>query len=207
MTTATTYLSCAETAKVVRASLKESFPGVKFSVKSSTYAGGASITVRWTDGPTTKQVDAVIGHLESSYFDGMIDYKGSVHHMTTTADGFQKVSMGADFIHTSREYSDAAIERAIGAVYRRFVGNFERDGVACPTVEDYRAGRLWHLRLSGLHDWNGRNTQHLIDEAMHKHSFFGLNVRKSATAARYFVTHDDGYSVMCGSGHSVAPRD
>lgn len=37
-----TYQSCAETAKLLRQALKESFPGVKFSVRSSTYAGGAS---------------------------------------------------------------------------------------------------------------------------------------------------------------------
>ncbi len=41
------YLSCAETAKMIRQVLKESFPGVKFSVKSSTYSMGASITVRY----------------------------------------------------------------------------------------------------------------------------------------------------------------
>lgn len=34
------YLSCAETAKLVRQALKEAFPGVKFGVRSSTYSGG-----------------------------------------------------------------------------------------------------------------------------------------------------------------------
>ena len=51
-----TYLSCAETAKLVRAALKKAFPGVKFSVKSSVYSMGASIRVGWTDGPVTKAV-------------------------------------------------------------------------------------------------------------------------------------------------------
>lgn len=36
------YLSCAETAKLLRQALKESFPGVKFSVRSSVYSGGAN---------------------------------------------------------------------------------------------------------------------------------------------------------------------
>jgi len=35
--------------------LKESFPGIKFSVKSSTYSMGASIRIRWLDGPNTKR--------------------------------------------------------------------------------------------------------------------------------------------------------
>ena len=41
----TKYFTCAETAKLIRQSLKEAFPGVKFSVRSSTYSGGASIDV------------------------------------------------------------------------------------------------------------------------------------------------------------------
>lgn len=92
------YLSCAETAKLVRQALKESFPGVKFSVRSDSYSGGASIDVRWEDGPTGKQVDEILGAFEGAYFDGMIDYKGSRYHKL---DG-QPVHFGANFIHGSR---------------------------------------------------------------------------------------------------------
>jgi hypothetical protein len=80
----TTYLSCADTAKLVRAALKESFPGVKFSVKSSVYAGGASINVAYTDGPSAGQVEAVAKAFQGAYFDGMTDYKGSNYN---TLDG------------------------------------------------------------------------------------------------------------------------
>lgn len=76
----TTYLSAAETAKLVRAALKRSFPDVKFSVKSKTYSGGASIDVRWMDGPTQKMVDAVAGQFAGGRFDGMIDLKIGVSH-------------------------------------------------------------------------------------------------------------------------------
>lgn len=67
------YLSCAETAKLIRAALKKAFPGIKFSVRSSVYSGGASINVRWTDGPAEKAVKAVAGGYCSGGFDGMID--------------------------------------------------------------------------------------------------------------------------------------
>ena len=70
----TTYLTCAETAKLIRKDLKQAFPGVKFSVRSNTYAGGASIDVGWTDGPTTGQVQKVTSIYESRGFDGMVDY-------------------------------------------------------------------------------------------------------------------------------------
>lgn len=44
-----TYLTVAEVAKLVRRSLNEAFPGVKFSVRSKSYSGGASIRVKWTE--------------------------------------------------------------------------------------------------------------------------------------------------------------
>ena len=59
------YLSCAETAKIIRQVLKESFADVKFSVKSKS----ASIGVSWTDGPNKDQVKAVIGVFKAAYFD------------------------------------------------------------------------------------------------------------------------------------------
>lgn len=87
MTTAErTYLSCAETAKLVRQALARSFPGVKFSVRSSNYAGGASIGVRWTDGPLTRAVEAVAKQYEGADFDGSIDLKTYSSHYLR-ADG------------------------------------------------------------------------------------------------------------------------
>jgi hypothetical protein len=95
------YLSCAETAKLVRAALKESFPGVKFSVKSSVYAGGASINVSYTDGPSASQVEGIAKAFQGAYFDGMTDYKGSNYN---SLDG-QQVRFGADFIFVNRKFT------------------------------------------------------------------------------------------------------
>ncbi len=79
-TTAKRYLSCAETAKLVRAALHKEFPGIKFYVRSSTYSGGASIDVAWSFGPTSKQVDAILNQYESADFDGMIDLETHKSH-------------------------------------------------------------------------------------------------------------------------------
>lgn len=87
-------LTCAETAKIVRACLREAFPAFKFKVRSSTYANGASINILCPDGPTERQVEDVVKHLQSAYFDAMIDYQGRVYHML---DG-QQISLGADYI-------------------------------------------------------------------------------------------------------------
>ena len=90
----TKYFTCAETAKLIRQSLKEAFPGVKFSVRSSTYSGGASISVSWTDGPNAAQVESITKGFKAVYFDSSIDYRGSIHHMM---DG-EHVQFGADYI-------------------------------------------------------------------------------------------------------------
>jgi len=95
------YISVVNTAKLVRAALKESFVGVKFSVTSDSYAGGASINIKYTNGPTEKQVKEVISSFEGSYFDGMIDYKGSCY---ANLNG-EEVRFGADFIFVNRKYS------------------------------------------------------------------------------------------------------
>ena len=102
----TKYLTCAETAKLVRQALKVVFPGIKFSVRSNTYSGGASIDVGWFNGPTENEVKKITDRYEGADFDGMIDRK-TYHTSTLIAeDGTaRKVHHGADFIFTNRHYS------------------------------------------------------------------------------------------------------
>ena len=69
----TKYFSTAETAKLIRKALAESFPGVKFSVRSHNYSGGSSINVSWTDGPTAKMVDSVAGLFSGAAWGNLID--------------------------------------------------------------------------------------------------------------------------------------
>ncbi len=109
----TKYLSCKDTAKLVREALKAAFPGQKFSVTSDTYAGGASIRVQWVDGPTVKEVDAVTDRYRRSDFDGMTD---STHYRGDTRialpDGeVELVTFGADFVETTRDCSEAYQEK------------------------------------------------------------------------------------------------
>lgn len=195
---ATEYISVTDTAKLIRKALKEAFPGIKFSVKSSSYSGGASVSVRWTDGPNEAQVKAVAGIFRGSYFDGMLDYQGSVHHMM----GGKPVRFGADYVNLSRDFSDAAIERAIARVFRMFAGNFRDAGIACPTVAQYRRGELLRTHLAGMVDDLNRE----IAQVLHKNTD-SLKVHKSPTAGRIFVTHDDGYSRACGAGISAVAVD
>lgn len=198
----TKYFTCAETAKLIRQSLKEAFPGVKFSVRSSTYSGGASIDVSWTDGPNAAQLESITKGFKAAYFDGSIDYQGSIHHMM---DG-EQVRFGADYITSSRRYSDAAVERAIASVSRRYGGNFRKAGVTRLTVQQFRSGDQYRIQLPELH-WDGASSvQTMIHQALAKHAD-RLKVNPSKTAARKFITHDDGYSLSLGAGYSAVSVD
>lgn len=110
------YLSCSETAKLIRQALKESFPGIKFSVKSSVYSGGASITIKYFNGPTSDQVKTVTKMFEGAYFDGMTDYKGSCYG---SLDG-KEVRFGADYVFVNREFTKAFLEGAVESVCKYY---------------------------------------------------------------------------------------
>ena len=73
MVSGTRYLTVAETAILVRAALKRHFPNTKFSVRSKSYSGGASIDISWTDGERTALVKPVADGFEGRSFDGMND--------------------------------------------------------------------------------------------------------------------------------------
>lgn len=98
----TAYISSTDTAKMLRAALKEAFPGFKFSVRTDKYSMGSSINIGWTDGPNAAMVESVAKVFAGSYFDGSIDYKGSRYVMI---DGIAS-SFGADFVHCRRDYSE-----------------------------------------------------------------------------------------------------
>ena len=83
----------------IRTELKRAFPGVKFSVTSKSFSMGCSIGVRWTDGPTVDQVEAVVNKYEYGTFDSMTDCAGCKDEQFTTVFG------GARFVQTNRSQS------------------------------------------------------------------------------------------------------
>lgn len=121
----TENIPCAATAKYIRKALKVAFPKTKFSVKSDTYAGGASIYIAWTDGPCRDGVESIAGDYQGGDFDGMADYKYAIYHwfkegeepvmalhpaaygierfeMDAPSDEYKRVHFGADFIFYNR---------------------------------------------------------------------------------------------------------
>lgn len=200
-----TYLSVADTAKLVRKALKADFPGVKFSVRSSSYSGGASIDVRWTDGPTEKSVRGkTLWLYTGGSFDGMTDSMSYHDSMVMTDDGPQVVHFGADFVHGSREISPmrrsiyrVEIERFIGRKLPRKGTSYHetRLPVSChDSFDDEPAGQLSRDEHQG--DWLST----LVNRMAHLRPWKGERCPGSP----------DSYCAGCGrwqAGHELEPHN
>ena len=120
-------------AKNIRIELKRAFPGVKFSVTSDSFSMGNSIDVSWTDGPTTKAVDAIINKYRQGSFDGMTDCYNYEENL------FSDVFGGAKYVHSSRRCSDEAYNKtAVSMGYKEAIFNPKTgcfDGVEYPINE------------------------------------------------------------------------
>lgn len=100
MTTATEYLTAAQTTKLIRAAVKAAFPGQRFSVRIR--SGRSSATVSWTDGPTEAAVTAVVQTFAGGRFDGMTD---CMDYVTSTLEDGTTFQSGCDFVFTDRDVS------------------------------------------------------------------------------------------------------
>jgi hypothetical protein len=131
-----------ETAQLIRAALKTAFPGVKFSVRTSYASMTSSTDVRWTDGPTTPEVERVTDAFTSRGFDGMTD-------STTFHDqdfGGERVSFSG-WVHVTRETSPELKARAYARVCREH------------NVEPRADGQFWNdYRPTGYNATIGEET-------------------------------------------------
>ena len=142
----TRHLTAAETAKALKRELQTRFPTATFSVKSETYSGGASISVRWLDGPAWDDVESLAQQYAGAGFDGSIDLQYSKRHWllpdgsirfadtegsegsmgqhgarkTKHPEGAILVRLGADFVSCNRDYSPAFLCRMAQRVAKEF---------------------------------------------------------------------------------------
>lgn len=146
------YVTAKDTAVLVRGVLAEEFPDTKFSVKTDKYAGGASLRVRWTDGPTKQEVEEFAKTFQGASFDGSTDMKS--HHRTAIDVGgeVREVQTFADFVFCDRDLSDELIDRLTPAIRQngrndrpqpcRACGNWMPEG-DCYTARSERHGSEW----------------------------------------------------------------
>lgn len=98
----TKYISTTDTAKVIRKVLKSEFPETKFSVRSSKYSMGSSISISWEDGATDEQVETVTKRFAAKGCLGVDDYAPTLYDQY---EG-KLVRWGSDYINYYRSYSD-----------------------------------------------------------------------------------------------------
>lgn len=100
----------AAAAKCIRQDLKRHFPNTKFRVTTKSYSGGDHVRIRWTDGPTDKQVSALVSRYEYGHFDGMDD----MYHYSNRRDDIPQTK----YLFTERRHSPAEVERVVSEVNR-----------------------------------------------------------------------------------------
>jgi hypothetical protein len=125
------YIDLNETAKLVRSTLATAFPNTTFSVRSKRYSGGCSIDARWTDGPTGKQVTAILDRFEGKGFDGMTDMSYSCGKRTYKGE---PVEFCGAYIRGSRILSPE--------IWHKVADRLAYEcGVRTPTISQYGCGR------------------------------------------------------------------
>lgn len=110
--------SAAQAAANLRAELKAAFPGVKFSVKSSSYSGGNSIALSWVDGPSNEAVEAIASNYQAGDFDGMTDCYN--YNNSAFSQAFREVCGSVRYVQCSREFTPDSMQAAIDIVAPRY---------------------------------------------------------------------------------------
>lgn len=100
--------------------------------------------VRWTDGPTVGQVEAITKAYQGGSFDGMADIYNYARDAWTDAFG------DAKYTFADRNNSAAAVESAIRTVFARYPGNLAE--IERPSAEQFLTGKLWSVVVPGLND-------------------------------------------------------
>lgn len=101
-------------AKAIRAELKKEFPGIKFSVTSSSYAGGNSVRVDYVDGPQYAKVMNIVSKYQEGSFDGMNDI---YNYDNRNADIPQ-----VKYVLVQRASSEAVVKTLIEEVKNNYAG-------------------------------------------------------------------------------------
>lgn len=119
----TTWIPTRDVAKLVRQHLKTTRPGVKFSVRSDSYAGGSAVRVATPMDWTNEQVQELWAELSpwgSAGFDGMTDSSYSKGHHLCPEHGVTLTYVGQHFGSVERSEDpccDKAEQVHLGASY------------------------------------------------------------------------------------------
>lgn len=139
------YVPVVQAAKELRATLKRHFPGVKFSVRSKSYSGGASIRVSYENGPRGADVDRIAQRFAGADFDGMTDLKTPRDSLLVGPDGtMRSVRYGSDFVFVNRDVSPTLADAVIAQIGAKW------DSAQWAKMPDYEKERLAWRGVSAI---------------------------------------------------------
>ncbi|MCA8287567.1 LPD29 domain-containing protein [Burkholderia vietnamiensis] len=179
-----TVLTLVETAQLVQQVLREAFPATGFYVKTQRDANGARLHVEWTDGPREQQVNKLLLPLQSAT-PGQWGGTSPVEHFRLTAQGPQRVRLGAGRITVKRKFSDGLVGSVLQRLAHRHVGRLDPETRKLLTVESFKKGALVAVALYGVH-FAGNSLHTDVESALHDHTDV-QGYPRSATAAGLFV--------------------
>ncbi|MDN7542343.1 LPD29 domain-containing protein [Burkholderia cenocepacia] len=179
-----TVLTLVETAQLVQQVLREAFPATGFYVKTQRDANGARLHVEWTDGPREQQVNKLLLPLQSAT-PGQWGGTSPVEHFRLTAQGPQRVRLGAGRITVKRKFSDGLVGSVLQRLAHRHVGRLDPETRKLLTVESFKRGALVAVALYGVH-FSGNSLHTDVESALHDHTDV-QGYPRSATAAGLFV--------------------
>jgi hypothetical protein len=149
---ASTISEHARAAKNMRAELKAAFPGIKFSIRSKSFAGGDDVRVSWDLGPTRQEVAAITDKYEEGSFDSMNDLYS--YDRSAMSAAVSIVLGQAKYVLESRHYPD---------------GIFEQVGRALCALQKVEYNGIYTMNLLGTGD--RQPLQDHVYELMAKTSF------------------------------------
>ena len=89
----------AQAAQLIRKDLKKNYPGTKFSVTSESFSMGDAVRIAYTDGPSYKSVDELVGKYQYGHFDGMTD----MYENSNSIEGLPQTK----YVQVNRRISEA----------------------------------------------------------------------------------------------------
>lgn len=135
----------------IRRELKKHFPNVKFSVRHSSFSGGADYTVRWENGPLRNVVDAVVSKFQDSHSDYTGDY------WDYDPSEFNKLFGGEKYIMVYRDASADYREKVLA----------KYDGLTSDNWKTYAGLPDGFSRGWMFEDWRNPTFEELLDRLFH----------------------------------------
>ena len=125
----------ARAAQAIRKELKNSFPGIKFSVRSDNYSGGNAVRISYMDGVPESEIKKIVNKYQYGSFDGMI----GLYEITNSRDDIPQV----EWVQISRTISEGIREYFRYTIADEFGIDPENKSYWMATLNEWPQQTIW----------------------------------------------------------------